>query len=236
MTVACSLQGDVWMCMELMDFSLEAVKNRVYRVLKERIPEEVIGKICVAVSRGRGYSMLMGETLVLCVWPLPFTPPPQVINALRVLQVDFKVMHRGAPQHTQAHTPVPSLCVCVCMCKSPCCPSPPHSFHPFPSPPLPADIKPSNVVMNRSGAIKLCDFGLTGQLIDSIAKTKEIGCRPYMAVSGRGMGVAMREVGHRVWLCVGGAQGVVPLAGGLSEHLPPSLPAAARAHRSHKTN
>lgn len=73
--VACSLQGDVWMCMELMDFSLEAVKNRVYRVLKERIPEEVIGKICVAVSRGRGCSMLMGETLVLCVWPLPFTTP-----------------------------------------------------------------------------------------------------------------------------------------------------------------
>ena len=37
--------------------------------------------------------------------------------------------------------------------------------------------------MNWSGDIKLCDFGLTGQLINSIAKTKEIGCRPYMAVS-----------------------------------------------------
>ena len=40
--------------MELMDFSLEAVKNRVYHVLKERIPEDVSGKICVAVSGGEG--------------------------------------------------------------------------------------------------------------------------------------------------------------------------------------
>lgn len=33
------------------------------------------------------------------------------------------------------------------------------------------------------GNIKLCDFGISGQLVDSIAKTKDAGCRPYMAVS-----------------------------------------------------
>ena len=94
--------------MELMDFSLEAVAKRVYQERKESIPEEIIGKITVAVLR-----------------------------ALHYLKRELNVMHR--------------------------------------------DIKPSNVVMNIEGSIKLCDFALTGTLINSIAKTKEIGCRPYMA-------------------------------------------------------
>ena len=45
------------------------------------------------------------------------------------------------------------------------------------------DIKPSNILMDRTGNIKLCDFGISGQLVDSIAKTRDAGCRPYMAVS-----------------------------------------------------
>lgn len=44
------------------------------------------------------------------------------------------------------------------------------------------DVKPSNILMDRSGSIKLCDFGISGQLVDSIAKTRDAGCRPYMAV------------------------------------------------------
>ncbi|CAB1338193.1 unnamed protein product [Coregonus sp. 'balchen'] len=42
-------------------------------------------------------------------------------------------------------------------------------------------IKPSNILMDRNGNIKLCDFGISGQLVDSIAKTRDAGCRPYMA-------------------------------------------------------
>ncbi|GMR60294.1 hypothetical protein PMAYCL1PPCAC_30489 [Pristionchus mayeri] len=43
------------------------------------------------------------------------------------------------------------------------------------------DVKPSNIVMDQHGAVKLVDFGIAGQLVDSIAKTEDVGCKPYMA-------------------------------------------------------
>ncbi|CDO68987.1 hypothetical protein BN946_scf184762.g3 [Trametes cinnabarina] len=42
------------------------------------------------------------------------------------------------------------------------------------------DVKPTNVLMNRKGQVKLCDFGVSGQLEKSLAKTN-IGCQSYMA-------------------------------------------------------
>nr|CAI5859855.1 unnamed protein product [Callosobruchus analis] len=33
------------------------------------------------------------------------------------------------------------------------------------------------------GNVKLCDFGISGRLVDSMAKTRSAGCAAYMAVS-----------------------------------------------------
>ena len=46
---------------------------------------------------------------------------------------------------------------------------------------LPSDVKPSNILVSIDGEFKLCDFGISGKLVDSIAKTMDVGCRPYMA-------------------------------------------------------
>src|ERR1700712_2195784 len=54
------------------------------------------------------------------------------------------------------------------------------------------DVKPTNILMNTRGQIKICDFGVSGNLVASIAKTN-IGCQSYMAperISGGGMGAA----------------------------------------------
>lgn len=42
------------------------------------------------------------------------------------------------------------------------------------------DVKPSNILISSTGDIKLCDFGVSGQLIDSMANTF-IGTRSYMS-------------------------------------------------------
>lgn len=45
------------------------------------------------------------------------------------------------------------------------------------------DVKPSNILIDRKGQVKICDFGISGHLTDSVAKTIQAGCKPYMAVS-----------------------------------------------------
>ncbi|KAL1870010.1 hypothetical protein VTK73DRAFT_2819 [Phialemonium thermophilum] len=51
------------------------------------------------------------------------------------------------------------------------------------------DVKPTNILVNTFGQVKICDFGVSGNLVASIAKTN-IGCQSYMAperISGGGM-------------------------------------------------
>lgn len=43
------------------------------------------------------------------------------------------------------------------------------------------DVKPSNILVSRDGRVKMCDFGISGYLQDSVAKTIDAGCKPYMA-------------------------------------------------------
>lgn len=42
------------------------------------------------------------------------------------------------------------------------------------------DVKPTNILVSSLGKVKLCDFGVLGNLVASLAKTN-IGCQSYMA-------------------------------------------------------
>uniref|UniRef100_A0A8C1XFD9 Dual specificity mitogen-activated protein kinase kinase 2 n=1 Tax=Cyprinus carpio TaxID=7962 RepID=A0A8C1XFD9_CYPCA len=94
--------GEISICMEHMD------GGSLDQVLKEarRIPEEILGKVSIAVLRGLVY-----------------------------LREKHQIMHR--------------------------------------------DVKPSNILVNSRGEIKLCDFGVSGQLIDSMANSF-VGTRSYI--------------------------------------------------------
>lgn len=42
------------------------------------------------------------------------------------------------------------------------------------------DVKPTNILVSTNGKVKLCDFGVSGNLVASIARTN-VGCQSYMA-------------------------------------------------------
>ncbi|XP_027281589.2 dual specificity mitogen-activated protein kinase kinase 6 [Cricetulus griseus] len=100
-------EGDVWICMELMDTSLDKFYKQVIDK-GQTIPEDILGKIAVSI-----------------------------VKALEHLHSKLSVIHR--------------------------------------------DVKPSNVLINALGQVKMCDFGISGYLVDSVAKTIDAGCKPYMA-------------------------------------------------------
>lgn len=58
------LQGDVWICMELLDSSMDKISERVYNQLHSAIPEKILGKMSVAVR----YTWSRSE---LCVYITP---------------------------------------------------------------------------------------------------------------------------------------------------------------------
>ncbi|KAI1230626.1 hypothetical protein IHE44_0010098 [Lamprotornis superbus] len=125
--------GEISICMEHMD------GGSLDQVLKEakRIPEEILGKVSIAVSAGAAQTVLRG---------------------LAYLREKHQIMHRGESRALKIPT-----------CSASCHPEPPS---PSPSPfSLFPDVKPSNILVNSRGEIKLCDFGVSGQLIDSMANS-----------------------------------------------------------------
>ncbi|NWY97655.1 MP2K2 kinase, partial [Loxia curvirostra] len=101
--------------------------------------------------------------------PEPCSDPalgsPQVLRGLAYLREKHQIMHRGESSTLKIPT-----------CSARCHPEPPsHSpLSLFP------DVKPSNILVNSRGEIKLCDFGVSGQLIDSMANSF-VGTRSYMS-------------------------------------------------------
>lgn len=64
------------------------------------------------------------------------------------------------------------------------------------------DVKPSNILINRQGQVKMCDFGISGYLVDSVAKTIDAGCKPYMAperIDPKGNKVSNYDIRSDVW-------------------------------------
>jgi serine/threonine protein kinase len=99
-------EGDVWICMEVMDTSLD----KFYRMCVDshyKCPEPFIAKVALCVALG-----------------------------LNFMKEELNLIHR--------------------------------------------DVKPSNILLNRQGFVKICDFGISGHLTNSVAKTMNAGCKPYM--------------------------------------------------------
>ncbi|KAL7669320.1 hypothetical protein ACOME3_009982 [Neoechinorhynchus agilis] len=101
------LEGDIWICMEAMDISMDAFYKLYPKVVSGSIPESLLRHLIHSI-----------------------------VSALEFLR-NNDIIHR--------------------------------------------DVKPSNMLANGKGEFKLCDFGISGKLVDSVAKTFNKGCRPYFA-------------------------------------------------------
>lgn len=61
------------------------------------------------------------------------------------------------------------------------------------------DVKPSNLLINKNGDIKLCDFSISGNIVDSKVQTKTAGCIGYMAPERIQPGNSVYDIRADVW-------------------------------------
>jgi len=96
------------------------------------------------------------------------------------------------------------------------------------------DVKPSNILLNTNGQVKLCDFGVSGELINSIANTF-VGTSTYMSperIQGGQYAVKsdIWSLGISLWECAAGKApyrggvGVLDLLQQIVGEEPPELP------------
>lgn len=57
-------KGDVWICMELMDKSLDKLYQLVYKKLNEKIPEVIVGKMADSVSKGNEWADKLSQQIL----------------------------------------------------------------------------------------------------------------------------------------------------------------------------
>lgn len=91
-------QGDCWICMELMATSLDKFYKFVYCSLDDVIPEEILGKITLAVSffffvtiTSHFSKRRLHFRLLLLNLPCVL----QTVKALNHLKENLKIIHRG---------------------------------------------------------------------------------------------------------------------------------------------
>jgi serine/threonine protein kinase len=170
-----------------MDISLERLYKIAYEQLHEPLPELIIGNIVVSVGDDVIYCtynntfrywrrLIISKAIVVLfievindahlVYRLTFLHVSGSTDETYLLLVNFPclIIHIYFVSFVESHDDMSSLPLC--------------SLHLMFS-----DVKPSNVLLNRAGFIKLCDFGIAANLVDSVAHTRDVGCQPYMAVN-----------------------------------------------------
>ena len=143
--------------MEIMDFgTLETLYKRAHSnpdPERRLVPEPVLAMIAFSVSPQPSPTFPKPS-------PLSFTSSShlQTISGLRDVKEQTGFMHRGM-----------SLPLFLS--------SPPALQQYIPQ----IDVKPTNIMVNTSGEIKICDFNIAGKLVNSFARSI-VGTKNYMAV------------------------------------------------------
>ena len=158
--------SDVWICMELMATCFD----KLLRQLRQPIPEAICGKVAVSTLKALHYLKVSSQMFncvsikdtaqnmcCLCFFLTIFVENWHISNLTRI--------HLSIPHTYYAH--------CKSNIANPLLQERHGVIH--------RDVKPSNILLDSTGHVKLCDFGISGRLVDSKARTRSAGCAAYMA-------------------------------------------------------